>query len=180
MKLFSIITGFIIFSIISANAQGTYKPADRVYKRTSDYVKDFFDGDTPPKATIWVIGELRDNINEVIDGAENTPVRYRYWRKDNRTLWVLESVARTMPITAGVVVEDGQIEDVSVLIYRESRGQEIQNRQHRAQFYGAAIEGDTKLDKPINGISGSTLSVNSLNRMARIALLLHNDVMNEG
>jgi len=178
MKYISIITGFIIIGIMSANAQDTFKPADRVYKRTSEYIKDFFDGDTPPKATIWVIGELRDNINEVINGAESTPVRYRYWRKDKRTLWVLESVGHTMPITAGVVVEDGKIEDVSVLIYRESRGQEIQNHQHRAQYYGASIEGGTRLDKPINGISGSTLSTNSMKRMARIALLLHNDVMN--
>lgn len=180
MKLVSIITAFLILTTLSVSAQGTYKPAERVYNRTSDYVKGFFDGDTPPKATIWVIGELRDNINEVLNGVEGTPVRYRYWRKDKRTLWVLESVARTMPITSGVVVEDGKIVDVSVLTYRESRGHEIQNRLHRAQFPGAAITGGTKLDKPINGISGSTLSVNSLNRMARIALLLHNDVMDDG
>jgi hypothetical protein len=36
-----------------------------------------------------------------------------------------------------------------------------------------------KLDLPINGISGSTLSVNSMKRMARIALLLHNHVTSD-
>ena len=76
-------------------------------------------------------------------------------------------------------MEDGKIEDVSVLTYRESRGHEIQNRQHRAQYYGASITESTQLDKPINGISGSTLSANSMKRMARIALLLHNDVMDD-
>lgn len=178
MKLLSIITAFLIISILPTNAQSTYKPAERVYNKTSDYVKSFFDGDTPKKKTVWVIGELRDDINQVINGADNTPVRYRYWRKNNRTLWVLESVARTMPITAGVVVESGKIIDISVLTYRESRGHEIQNRVHRAQYYDATITKNNTLDKPINGISGSTLSVNSLNRMARIALLLHNDVIN--
>ncbi len=179
MKLASKIIMFLVISIASANAQGTYKPAERVYNKTSDYVKSFFDGETPKKETVWVIGDLRDNINQVINGADSTPVRYRYWRKDNRTLWVLDSVARTMPITAGVVVEDGKILDISVLTYRETRGHEVQNRVHRAQYYGASITGKNTLDKPINGISGSTLSVNSMKRMARIALLLHNDVIKD-
>lgn len=177
MKSFGIITAILIIGIASAGAQGTYKPADRVFNKTSDYVKSFFGGETPKKATVWVIGDLRDDINQVINGADNTPVRYRYWRKDSRTLWVLDSVARSMPITAGVVVENGKIEDISVLVYRESRGHEVQNRMHRVQYYGATITDNNTLDKPINGISGSTLSVNSMKRMARIALLLHNDVV---
>ncbi len=28
------------------------------------------------KATIWVIGDLRDDINEVLNGADSAPVRY--------------------------------------------------------------------------------------------------------
>ncbi len=54
----------------------------------------------------------------------------RYWRKDNKTLWMLNSVARTMSITAGVVVEDGKIVDITVMTYRESRGHEVQSRHH--------------------------------------------------
>ena len=179
MKIIGVITAFLVLSVAAAYAQGTYKPAERVYNRTSDYVNSFFDGDVPTKATVWVIGELRDNINAVINGADSTPVRYRYWRRENRTLWVLDSVARTMPITAGIVVEDGKIIDISVLTYRETRGHEIQSRIHRAQYYGAAITDENSLDKPINGISGSTLSVNSMKRMARIALLLHNEVTSD-
>jgi len=179
MKFLNIVTAFLIVSTLSVNAQGTYKPAERVYNKTSDYVKSFFGGETPKKATVWVIGDLRDDINRVINGADSTPVRYRYWRQGDRTLWVLESVARTMPITAGVVVEKDKIVDISVLTYRETRGHEIQNRVHRAQYYDATLTKNNTLDKPINGISGSTLSVNSLKRMARIALLLHNDVTND-
>lgn len=179
MKIFGLIIAILILAVNAASAQGTYKPADRVFVKTSDYVKSFFDGETPNKETVWVIGDLRDNITAVINNAEGTPVRYRYWRKDDRTLWVLDSVARTMPITAGVVVENGRIIDISVLTYRETRGHEVQSRTHRAQYYGATITTNNSLDKPINGISGSTLSVNSMKRMARIALLLHNDVTND-
>ena len=179
MKLVGIFTLLLLITNINAFAQGTYKPAERVFNRTSDYVKGFFDGEAPKKATLWVIGDLRDNINDVINGADNTPVRYRYWKRDNRTLWVLDSVACTMPITAGVVAEDGKILDISVLTYRESRGHEVQSRAHRAQYYGATITPQNSLDLPINGISCSTLSVNSMRRMARIALLLHNDVTSD-
>ncbi|MDG1996258.1 MAG: FMN-binding protein [Emcibacteraceae bacterium] len=165
-------------SITTVSAQ-TFKPAERVYVKTSDYVKGHFGGETPKKATVWVIGDLRDDINDVLNGADNTPVRYRYWQKGNKTLWMLNSVARTMPITAGVVVEDGKIVDITVMTYRETRGHEVQSRFHRVQYVGAAISNDNQLTNPIDGISGSTLSVNSMKRMARMALLLHDDVTSE-
>ncbi|MDG1859819.1 MAG: FMN-binding protein, partial [Emcibacteraceae bacterium] len=144
MKFLNIITAFLIISIASVSAQ-TFKPAERVYVKTSDYVKSHFNGETPKKATVWVIGDLRDNINDVINGADNTPVRYRYWRKDNKTLWMLNSVARTMPITAGVVVEDGKIVDITVMTYRETRGHEVQSRFHRVQYVDAKISPDNQL-----------------------------------
>ncbi len=178
MKYISFIISLLILSVASAPAQ-TFKPAERVYKKTSQYVSDAFGGDVPIKETVWVIGQLRDDINAVNAGFVDTPVRYRYWKKGNRTLWVLENVARTMMFTTGVVVENGIIEDISVLTYRESRGHEIQNRVHRAQFYGAQLKDDLTLNQPINGISGSTLSANSMKRMARIALLLHNDIVSD-
>ena len=180
MKPLNIIAVILFaLSTVSASAQGTYKPADRVFVRTSDYVNSFFNGEPPKKSTVWVVGELRDNINEVLNGADSTPVRYRYWRENNRTLWVLDSIGHSNPITAGVVVEDGKIHDISVLIYRENRGHEIQGRHHRGQYYGSALDDKNKLNTPINGISGSTLSVNAMKRMARVALLLHNDVISD-
>ena len=179
MKFIGFIAAFLMIGTIILPAQ-TYKPAERVYVKTSDYVKGHFNGETPKKkATIWVIGDLRDDINEVLNGADSTPVRYRYWRKDNKTLWMLNSVARTMPITAGVVVEDGKIVDITVMTYRESRGHEVQSRHHRVQYVGASITSDNNLTNSIDGISGSTLSVNSMKRMARMALLLHNDVTSD-
>lgn len=175
MKLIGIFTLLLFTKNISAFAQGTYKPAERVFNGTSDYVKSCFDGEAPKKATMWVFGNLRDNINYVIDGANNTPVPYRYWKSDNRTLRVLNSVARTRPITAGIVVEDEKILDISFLSYRKSSLHEVQSPAHRAQYYGAIITPQNSLDLLINVISDSTLSVNSMKRMARIALLLHND-----
>ncbi len=177
MKYISLIIAFIILGLQSAPAQNTFKPAERVYKRTNDYIKEAFVDVEPEKNSIWVYGALRDDINDILNNAEKPPVRYRYWKAGNRTVWVLESLARTMMITTGVTVENDAIEDISVLIYRESRGAEIQNRSHRSQFYGAKLDKNNDLDKPINGISGSTLSANSMKRMGRMALVLHKAVM---
>lgn len=180
MKTLKIIAAiFIAMSTVNAAAQGTFKPAERVFVRTSDYVNSFFNGEPPKKSTVWVVGDLRDDINKIINGADSTPVRYRYWQEGDRTLWVLDSIGHSNPITAGIVVEDNKILDISVLIYRENRGHEIQGRHHRTQYYGAFLDNNNNLNTPINGISGSTLSVNALKRMARIALLLHNNVTEE-
>ena len=62
--------------------------------------------------------------------------------------------------------------DVRVLIYRESRGWEVKYPAFTDQFRGARLTSDGKLDQSIDGISGATLSVHALTRLARLALLL--------
>lgn len=179
MKLISFILALLLLGTLPLAAQNTFKPAERVYKRTGEYVKEAFGGTEPEKQSIWVYGDLRDDLNKILNNSETPPVRYRYWVDGNRTVWILESLARTMMITTGVTVENDIIEDISVLIYRESRGQEIQDRVYRSQFYGIKLDKNNKLDKPINGISGSTLSANSMKRMSRMALILHKAAMDD-
>ena len=75
MKIFSIITAFLIVST-AGNAQGTFKPADRVYNKSGDYVRGFFCGETPKKSSVWVTGKLRDSVEQIINGADSIPLRY--------------------------------------------------------------------------------------------------------
>jgi Na+-translocating ferredoxin:NAD+ oxidoreductase RnfG subunit len=76
-----------------------------------------------------------------------------------------------MPITVGVAVNNGAIERVKVLVYRESRGWEVKSPAFTAQFSGAKLDSEKRLDKQIDGISGATLSVRALSRLTRLALL---------
>ncbi len=94
----------------------------------------------------------------------------KYWQHGNKTAWILEEIGKVEFITAGFVVEDGKITDVRVLTYRESRGGEVRYQSFVQQFKGAILKEDTFLDRPIDGISGATLSVWSMKRMARLAL----------
>jgi hypothetical protein len=71
------------------------------------------------------------------------------------------------------VINDSRIESVNVLIFRESRGWEVRYPFFTDQFSDATLEENNQLDRHIDGISGATLSVKAMEKMARLALLLH-------
>jgi uncharacterized protein with FMN-binding domain len=85
----------------------------------------------------------------------------------------LEEIGKEQPITTGIVVEDGKIDQVKVLVFRESRGFEVRYPFFTDQFRGATLREGLDLDREIDGISGATLSVRALTKLARLALLLH-------
>lgn len=92
-------------------------------------------------------------------------------------MWILDEIGKEYPITAGFVIADHKIQRAQVLIYRESRGMEIHLPAFLAQFVNAYLDGD-RLSNKIDGITGATLSVAAMTRMARTALLL-NDLASE-
>ena len=61
---------------------------------------------------------------------------------------------------------------LKVLTFRESRGWEVKHTFFTRQFDNVGINQDQQLDKHIDGISGATLSVRALKKVARIALYL--------
>jgi uncharacterized protein with FMN-binding domain len=73
----------------------------------------------------------------------------------------------------GIVVSDNRIERISVLVFRETRGYEVRYPFFTRQFENAALTPALDLDQHIDGITGATLSVNAVSRLARLALLLH-------
>jgi hypothetical protein len=107
-------------------------------------------------------------------------LRLKYWEKAGRTAWILEEIGKERPITAGIVVNDSKIESINVLVFRESRGWEVRYPFFTDQFSDATLKEDKQLDRHIDGISGATLSVNAMKKMARLALLLHQEVEDSG
>ena len=85
-------------------------------------------------------------------------------------MWILEETGKEELITAGFVVADGRIDHVRVLVYRESRGQEVRQSSFLGQFKDARLKEGDRLDRDIDGIVGATLSVGAMERMARLAL----------
>ncbi len=59
---------------------------------------------------------------------------------------------------------DNAIQDVKVLVFRESRGWEVKYPFFTDQFNQVQLNNEKELNKHIDGISGATLSVNALRK----------------
>lgn len=130
----------------------------------------------PEAHDIWLTGKLRTSVRDILH-HDYPLARVRYWRSGDRTAWVLDEIGKERPITVGIVIAHDKVEKVSVLIYRESRGWEVKSPAFTAQFNGAQLDDDMRLDRAIDGISGATLSVRALQKLTRLALLLHRKIM---
>jgi hypothetical protein len=130
-----------------------------------------FQGEVPDASVLWLTGDLKQETRDVV-GYDLKGLRLRYWRRDNRTAWILEEIGKTKPITTGIAVSDGAIERLQVLIYRESHGWEVRHSFFTDQFKGLTLGDDARLSEQIDGISGATLSVRALETLARLALCL--------
>jgi hypothetical protein len=127
----------------------------------------------PDPEALWIIGDIEKDVTNIMQ-HELGQLRVRYWYKDGRSAWILEEIGKEEPITTGIVIDEGKIERVDVLIFRESRGWEVRHDFFTDQFEGAQLTSDRELDRAIDNISGATLSVRALTKLARLALYLHN------
>jgi Na+-translocating ferredoxin:NAD+ oxidoreductase RnfG subunit len=72
-------------------------------------------------------------------------------------------VGKSMPITFFVIfTAQSQIQHVEIVKYRESYGGEIKSRRWLDQFIEKDASSDFLIGKDINGISGATISANSI------------------
>ena len=147
-----------------------------VYEHPDAFIARIFNDEPPVPALLYPDKRLQVDMRAVL-GHRYPKFRIRYWLRDGRSAWILEEVGKKKPITVGLVVTAAGIEQAAVLIYRESRGWEVRRRSFTGQFEGAKLRADRRLDRAIDGITGATLSVRALTRLARLALLLHDHVL---
>ena len=148
------------------------------YIETDDYLEGAFPGGVPAPQTLWVSGELRESVESIL-GHKFAVLRVRYWHDESRSTWILDEIGKELPITIGVTVVDDSIDNVKVLEFRESRGWEVRYPFFTDQFADARLEKGDKLDRHIDGITGATLSVKAVTRIARVALVMHEHVTQE-
>src|SRR3569623_422177 len=146
--------------------------AKGVYQDPADFVSESLAGKAPAPQALWISADLL-RVVEPILGHPYGALRVRYWERDGRTVWVLEETGKEQPITAGLVVDHDHIVVMKVLIFRETRGDEVRHPCFTDQFTGAGLTVQNQLDRPIDGVSCATLSTRALIKLARLALLLH-------
>jgi electron transport complex protein RnfG len=88
-------------------------------------------------------------------------------------IFLMDVVGQSLPITFAVgVKQDGTLQDVQVMVYREPHGDEIRERRFRAQFAGKKLQDPLVVGKDIDAISGATISSASAAYAARKGLAL--------
>lgn len=163
-KLFLIIFLFLPYSVLSEQ-----------YQSQNDFLQEAFSEQPPKPQLLWINKRLKKQVSDILQHQPGF-LRTRYWRKNTMSAWVLEEIGKTRPITVGIIIENNKITKVKVLAFRESRGWEIKHNFFTDQFKGNLLTPNFKLQNPIDGISGATLSVRALDKVARLALLFHQHI----
>jgi hypothetical protein len=134
--------------------------------RPEVFLEEIFGPDVPQAQSVAVSGNVAQMIQPL-------PQRMRYWRAGGRTVWIFDELGKVgyQPTTCAFVVRDKAIERAKVLVYRESRGEQVGQPSFLQQLVGARASG-SGIDKSVDNISGATYSVKMMQRMARTALML--------
>jgi hypothetical protein len=142
---------------------------ETVYQSPADFLGEYLPG--CQQEALWLDSDLKAEIERLVEHPWHG-LRVRYCRQGDKTAWILDEIGKTEPITSGIVVSEGRVERVRVLIFRESRGAEVNRGAFTRQYENASLGEDYLLDRSIDGITGATLSVWALNRQVKLALLL--------
>lgn len=141
------------------------------YMEREEFLALVFPEAEPELRSMWLTKETRGAAQKAV-GMAPVGLRLRYWEDGERTAWILDEIGKERPITIGVSIAGQRIERVQVLAFRESRGYEIRYPFFTDQFNGLSLGEDGYLSNHIDGITGATLSVRAVDRVARLALWL--------
>lgn len=172
------ITAIVLAAALVALAMAPARAGDDVYLEPDAYVAEAFGGQAPAPRIVWLTGDLKQRVAAIL-GRTYPALRLRYWRDGGRTVWILEEIGKVKPITTGFTIQDGAIANATVLVYRESHGWEVKYPFFTDQFRDIRLTENGGLSASVDNISGATLSVNALRKLAGIALVLHDHVIHD-
>ena len=93
--------------------------------------------------------------------------------------WALvqNTIGKHKPMTYMVGVNpDGEVINVEVLIYRESRGSEVRKKRFNYQYEGKTVYDPIRINRDIINISGATMSVRSMSAGVKRTLVIVDEV----
>uniref|UniRef100_UPI004035E151 FMN-binding protein n=2 Tax=Nevskia sp. TaxID=1929292 RepID=UPI004035E151 len=127
----------------------------------------------PPAPSVLVLDAAMQAQIGTVFGRAYPQSQLRYWKANGRSAWILDDIGKQgyQITTSGFVVKDHSIDFARVLIYRESRGEQVAEGSWLKKLSGRKLAGTT-LDQNVDNISGATLSVKMMQRMAATALVL--------
>lgn len=160
------IVGLVMLVLVGA-VQAKESPRAQIV-----FLAQAFGKDIPSAQSKVLSGADKENIKAILQHPLSFQ-RVRLWQRAGVTVWLLEEVGKHKPITAAFWLENGVIKKVKVLAFRESRGWEVKYPYFLKQFRGLSLVENNALSGTVDGISGATLSVRAMKKMALIALYLN-------
>lgn len=142
------------------------------YLSQEEFLAQAFSGAEYTKNKLWLTSAIKEKAKEILR-HDYAGLRVSYWKSGNATAWIIDEIGKERPITIGVAVRDQQISQVSILEFRESRGWEVRYPFFTEQFEGVQLTDEHTLNKMIDGVTGATLSVRAVKKVAALALYLH-------
>jgi Na+-translocating ferredoxin:NAD+ oxidoreductase RnfG subunit len=89
-------------------------------------------------------------------------------------------IGKSMPITFFTLLDvDGNIISTDIIKYREPYGGAVSNENWNKQFTGKNSNSDFFVGTSVNGISGATISVNSVTKGIRKITFLYDEIKDE-
>ena len=154
--------------------------SSKITDKTEGELKKYF----PEHITIdWSMYEIPKDIKKII----RKTVKQKFFRGE-LNLWTITDkdslkyyaildnvIGKTMPISFLCIFDNtGTVQHSSVIKYREPYGGEVGSRKWLDQFIAYTDSSSYKVGKDISGISGATLSVNSLTKgIHKLSILIH-------
>ncbi|WP_068547805.1 FMN-binding protein [Thalassotalea crassostreae] len=161
----------LTFTILMFLAISSFARATDVYQTNEQFLAQTFNGNAPKANVMWLNAEDKETISSIMSRKFNK-LRIRYWQQNDKTAWIIDEIGKEKPITIGVHIEQNKIINLSVLAFRESRGDEVRHQFFTKQFINAQIDEENQLNQNIDGITGATMSVRALKKVARLTLWL--------
>ncbi len=135
----------------------------------SSIIEYFSDSISLSMHTLKLTHELKSSIQNKVRQAFYRDNLY-YWKimQQDSTLayaFLDNVIGKSMPITFLVILnQEGEVLESQVIKYREAYGGEVGNDNWLSQFNALSVTSEFMVGKNIDGISGATISVNSLTR----------------
>ncbi|MCK5889156.1 MAG: FMN-binding protein [Methylococcales bacterium] len=148
------------------------------YQSQHDFLVEKFSGPPPKPKVLWLKKKLKQSVANILQHKPHF-MRTRYWQAEGKTVWILDETGKIKPITVAVTIKNQQIASLKVLSFRESRGWEVKYAFFTDQFKQKTLQTDLTLSQPVDGISGATLSVRALTKIAQLALLFNRQIQHE-
>ncbi len=149
-----------------------------VYLTPEEAAKLMFpDSERIDKKTVALTPEQKTTVEERIGWQFPEDAFECFIGRSNGTVdgWAMvqHTIGKHKPMTYMVGVDpDGEVINVEVLVYRESRGSEVRTKRFNYQYEGKTLYDPIRINRDVINISGATMSVRSMSAGVKRVLVL--------